>query len=154
MFTRPGRLVGLLLVVALVVAACSGTSQADDPCEKITVEDAFVRVPPGANTAVYATIVNGSDTEIALEGATSDFAGAYELHESIMKDDQMIMRPVEGQRIVIPPGGKVALAPGGMHVMAIGVSEELAEGDTVSMTLRFSGGCEKVVDAPVKAIGG
>ncbi len=154
MLTRSGRSLGLLLVVALVAAACGGTSPTADPCDQITVEDAFVRVPPGANTAFYATIVNGSDTDVALEGATSDFAGTYELHEVVMKDDQMTMRPIEGQRIVVPAGGKVALAPGGMHVMAMGVSKDLAEGDTVTMTLRFSGGCEKVVEAPVKAIGG
>ena len=53
----------------------------------------------------------------------------------------MQMQQVDG--IDVPAGGETTLEPGGLHVMLIGVDTELAEGDTVDVTLGFENARER-----------
>jgi hypothetical protein len=53
----------------------------------------------------------------------------------------------------VPAGGEAVLEPGGYHVMLIGVTEELAEGDTVDLTLEFAESGEQTVSAEVVPLG-
>lgn len=138
----------IVVAVSLIGTACSSSS--DDSCDAVKIENAWVRLPPAANTALYMDITNdGSDT-ISLTGAASDFAATYELHESMMVEGQMVMEKVPGQEIPVAPSTTTKLEPGGLHVMAISVQQPLAIGDEKTFTLTFTDGCTKEITAPVK----
>lgn len=87
----------------------------------------------GATSAAYMILVNNSDKADRLLSATTDVAETVELHNSEMADGVMRMRPVE--TIDIPANSKVELQPGGLHIMLIGLKQDLNDGDTVNLTL-------------------
>ena len=151
--TRRLAVVGIFAVLALVAAACSDDDDASGgSCDDIVVEGAFVRLPPAENTALYFEVTNNGSSEVALIGASTDVANMVELHEVVMQDEVMQMQPIEGQEIPIAAGATAVLEPGGLHVMAMGLTAALEEGDEVTWTLEFSNGCTTELTAPVKAI--
>jgi len=135
------------LVVLMAVVACAPAPAAGGPPE-ITVSDAWSRPSPmvAGNGAVYMKLTNTGGEDDRLVGAASDAAGAVELHETKMEGDMMKMSPVHD--IVIPAGGSAELKPGGLHVMLIGLKNELVMGREVFITLNF----EKSDPITVKAI--
>lgn len=140
----------LLLAFALVATACS-SDDSGGGCNDIDVENAWLRLPPGENTALYFDVSNGGGTDTALVSASSDIAGMYELHETEMVEGKMEMKPVEGQAVPIPAGATVRFEPGSLHVMVMGLTGDLQEGDEVDFTLTFSDDCVKEITAPVEA---
>ncbi len=100
----------------------------------------------GTNSAVFMVIENTSDTEQRLVSAASDVAAVVEIHETTMVDGTMRMRPVEGG-VVVPAQGSVELKPRGLHVMLIGLTEALSEGDSIALTLTFESGLTVELDA-------
>jgi len=59
------------------------------------------------------------------------------------------------KEIALPAKGEAVLQPGGYHVMLIDMKTPLKEGDKVAITLGFSDGGSKTVEAPVvKPMGG
>lgn len=161
MITKLSTRAALLALVPLALlglAACgdddeSSVDAAGDAaaCDDIETVGAFVRLPPGDNTAIYLELTNDGDTDTALVGAEAAIAEEFELHEMVEVDGVMEMTPIEGQRIELPAGETVVLEPGGLHVMALGVTQELAEGDMVDVVLEFEGGCTVTVAAEVRA---
>lgn len=126
--------------------------QATALAETIEVQDAYVRaVPPGqANSAAFMKIINHGADDHALLAAESDKAEVVELHTHRMDDGMMRMRQVE--QIDLPAGERVTLEPGGLHVMLIGLTETLAPGDQVELTLGFDDGEKQTLKLPVKRI--
>lgn len=139
--------VALLGALALVLAACTPAASGS----AITVADARVPVPAGVNAAAYMTLINDGDSTDQLISASTDIAGAVELHETTTEDGSMSMQQVTG--VEIPADGQAVLEPGGLHVMLIGVTEDLTEGDTVDLTLTFEDAGERTVSAEVVPLG-
>jgi copper(I)-binding protein len=133
----------LLLLLAACGAAATGS--------EIVVSDARVPVPAGANGAGYLTLANDGDADDRLVGASTDIAEAVELHESSMEGGSMSMRQLEG--IDVPAGGAAVLEPGGLHLMLVGVTDELTVGDAVELTLEFAEAGEQTVRAEVVPLG-
>jgi hypothetical protein len=71
-----------------------------------------------------------------------------ELHETKNEGGVMTMRPLS--RFVLPPGGKLEMKPGGYHVMLLGLTRDLHQGDTVKVTLTFEKSGPVTVEAPVR----
>ena len=65
----------------------------------------------------------------------------------------MRMREITGG-IPIPPGGSANFVPGGMHIMLVGLKQQLTAGGSVPMTLNFNGAPSVTVQVPVQAGGG
>jgi|TARA_B100002003_G_scaffold79445_1_gene74306 copper(I)-binding protein len=99
--------------------------------------------------AIYFTLVNEGNTSDALVDASSDAAESARFHETQMEGNIISMVPVT--RIEIPAKGLTELKPGGLHVMLMGLKQDLNNGDTVSVTLRFEKSDEVVVEAEVRA---
>lgn len=93
--------------------------------------------PPGAATgAGYLGLTNsGADADRLVE-ARSPVAAKVEVHEMSVVDGIMKMGAVEGG-LEIPAGGSVALQPGGFHLMLMGLTRPLVEGEKVPVTLVF-----------------
>jgi copper(I)-binding protein len=118
----------------------------------VSVSDAYARaIPPGQpNSAVFLTLNNPSGQPRALVAAASPVADAVELHTHIEEGGMMRMRRVE--RIEIPAGATVNLKPGGLHVMLIGLKENLQPGGQVDLTLTFDDGAQTQIQAPVRKV--
>jgi copper(I)-binding protein len=87
------------------------------------------------NGAVYMTLMNKGGAPDRLVSVTTPAAKNAELHNHIMQDGLMKMRPVEAVEIV--PGTPSVLKPGGLHVMLMGLTEPLVDGNSYPLTLNF-----------------
>jgi len=127
------------------------TPEAESPCG-VYVLDVWARPNTGGapNSGAYMLLVNPGETDDTLIGVASDVAQAVELHEMTMgAGDVMQMRPVE-DGIVVPAMGAAQLQPGGYHVMLIGLTRDLAVGDTFDVTLTFEQAGEITVTVTVR----
>lgn len=120
--------------------------------EAIRVEAPHVRlVPPGtSNTAAFMVIRNSGSTDRTVVQAQSPAAKVVELHNHINDNGVMRMRPVD--KIEIKAGGQAELKPGGLHIMLIGLTRSLKEGETVPITLKLDDGSSTRVEVPVRPI--
>lgn len=151
------RIGWVVLLLGALMAACVAP-RASGP--RIQVRDAWAR--PGAmgmghehmghegesTSAAYFIIINDGDQPDALVGAAADVAEKVELHETHMEGDVARMRPVA--RVEIPARGQVEFRPRGLHVMLIGLKQDLRAGDTFTLTLRFERSGEIQVPVVVK----
>jgi copper(I)-binding protein len=103
----------------------------------------------GANSAAYMILQNNTSTADRLLRAESDVAQAVELHISEMKGEVMTMHPIEF--VEVPANGKAELKPGGMHIMLIGLKQDLKPGDKINLTLVFENAGRVNVEAEVRA---
>lgn len=145
----------LALLVAIVVAplaACSPASTSD-AAVPLLVEGAWVRTTTGTKdasmSAAFLTIVNPGATDVRLISAECADAGMVQIHEMVKVDDKLVMQEAK-DGAVVPAGSHLHLAPGSDHIMLMKLSRELAVGDQVELTLRFSDGSSLPVTAPVK----
>ncbi|MGD8427879.1 MAG: copper chaperone PCu(A)C [Balneolaceae bacterium] len=117
---------------------------------KIEVSGGWAR--PGAegqNSAAYMTVTNGTASIDTLTGASSNVSQEAELHESYETESgQSGMRPVG--KLIIDSGDKLHIAPGGYHIMLMKLKNDLAEGDSLELTLDFQHAGPKTVRIPVK----
>lgn len=162
---RPGRarLAGAVALGAalLVVGTACGTGTADeaapvaaaDTGSPVAVSDAWVRATAGTDdpsmTGAFMALDNEGEEDLTLTGASSPVAKMTEIHEMAMVDGSMVMRKIEGG-LEIEAGYGQVLMPGGNHVMLMGLTEELAPGDEVELTLEFSDGSTEELTVPVK----
>jgi len=122
----------------------------DEPSKGIIVSNAWVQAMPPSQTtsAAYLTITNNSLKEIVLVSATSEVAGAVEIHQ--MSDRNGMMKMAMAAQLPIPAQGKVSLQPGGFHIMLINLKRAVNNGDIVPITLHFQDGSSIVVNARAK----
>ncbi|AUC54324.1 copper-binding protein [Sagittula sp. P11] len=117
----------------------------------IEVVDAYARAasPTAKAGAAFMVIRNTGSEGDRLIAAASDIAARVELHtHKDMGEGVMKMMHVE-EGFAVPAGDMHALARGGDHVMFMGLTRPMAQGDTVTVTLTFEKAGEVVVDIPV-----
>ena len=132
-----------VLFATLLLSACGAK-------EGIEVSDAWARTGmQGGNGAVYFVIQNHNADMDELIGAASNAADAVEIHESKMEEDVMTMMHMEA--VALEPSQKVKFMPGGLHVMLIGLKQELKAGDEIEITLQFMNSADIALTVPVKA---
>ncbi len=142
----------MLILLPMLFIGCLGSKGPE-----IVVTESWARPSPkmASSGAVYMTIENKGNEDDVLIGVDGDVSKAVEIHEMVIDDNNVMhMKPVEGQRLVIPAKSKVELKPGGYHIMLIGLKNQLKEGDVVDLTLRFEKSGEIKVQAPVKPMEG
>lgn len=130
-----------LILAALTATALPAATMAHN--FQFSVTDGFVRSSNSKSAAAFMTIANGSEHDCTLTSISTPVAATAELHTSKENAEGMMeMLPIKGG-ITIPAYGTHALARGGDHVMMMGVSTPLKQGDEVPMELDF-GECGKV----------
>jgi copper(I)-binding protein len=70
-----------------------------------------------------------------LVSVSTPAAKKAELHNHIMEGGLMKMRPVGV--VEVTPGDPSVLQPGGLHIMLMGLSQPLVEGNSFPLTLNF-----------------
>ncbi|MBW7056773.1 copper chaperone PCu(A)C [Paracoccus bogoriensis] len=113
------------------------------------VNDAYARSANPMTGAVFMELENHREVDCTLVSAASDAAERVELHTHLHEDGVMKMVEVE-EGFLIPAGETRLLDRGGDHVMLLGLTQPLADGDIVRLSLDF-GECgteeiEAVVD--------
>lgn len=109
--------------------------------------------PAGTTGAAFMTIDNTGPEDDRLIAAQAGIAQRVELHTHEV-DAEGVMRMIEVvEGFVIPAGGERRLERGGDHVMFLGLTEELAEGDRITLTLEFAREGTVVLEVPVGAPG-
>ncbi|EKT4476484.1 copper chaperone PCu(A)C [Pseudomonas putida] len=119
-----------------------------------TVSDAWVRasVPHQQSTGAFMVLTASSDSK--LVGVASPVAKTVQVHEMTMNGDVMGMREVKA--VELPAGKAVTLDPSGLHVMLMGLHNQVKEGDKVPLTLTIEDakGAKETLDvqAQVRAL--
>jgi periplasmic copper chaperone A len=109
--------------------------------------------PPGAAVAGgYAEITNTGSTADKLLSASFEAANTAEIHEMSMQGDVMKMALLPGG-LDIPAGSSVALKPGSSHMMFMGLSRQIKQGEKIKGTLVFEKAGTIAVDFAVEALG-
>ncbi|MES2161619.1 MAG: copper chaperone PCu(A)C [Pseudomonadota bacterium] len=136
------RMIYLMLLAALPAFA------------QVTVSEAWVRGTVASQKATGAFMTLTSVKDSRLVGASSPAAGVVEVHEMKMVNDMMSMRQIDG--LALPAGQVVKLAPGGYHLMLMQLTQPLADGAKVPLTLEFEDAnkvrSKVAVDAIVKPL--
>jgi copper(I)-binding protein len=137
-----------LLLGTLSVAQAQGVTVGT-----LEIEHPAIPAPPaGAKSAAgYLGIVNTGSAADRLLGVETGIAKRAMLHTTEHAEDG-VARMVHLDAIDIPAGGTVTLAPGGLHIMLMGLTGPLAEGDLIPAILIFEAAgrveVEFSVDAP------
>jgi copper(I)-binding protein len=77
----------------------------------------------------------------------TDVAGSADVHTEVRKGALITMAPAGP--VDIPAHGTVRLSAGGSHLMLIGLTRTLREGDHFEMTLHFRRSGDVAVSVPV-----
>ena len=112
----------------------------------IVVDHPWARPLPSVsvNGAAYIKIHNMGESD-RLVSARSPAAEHVEVHTHLHENGVMKMRKLEG--LDVPKGETVMFKPGGLHLMLLGLTQPLVEGESFPVTLQFekSGALEVVV---------
>lgn len=141
-----------LLTAAAVFAHGSGQDHSHGP---ITLEDAFSRAsasPLVQTGAAYLKITNTGEADDLLIAAEGEAADRIELHTHLMEDGAMKMVEIEGG-VPIPAGETVVFEPGAKHIMLIGLTDPLVEGETLTLDLIFEGAGRMALEVPILGVG-
>jgi periplasmic copper chaperone A len=144
-----------LACAALLSCLALSVTHAEDPvAASIVVTQAWSRATPGGSKIAggYLTIENKGSIADRLLSASTDVAKKIEIHEMAVNDGVMTMHPVEGG-LPIEPDRIVKFAPGGLHLMIVGLSAPLLQGDKVPVALKFEKAGEITVTFDVQAMG-
>ncbi|ESW60015.1 MAG: copper(I)-binding protein [Rhodobacter sp. CACIA14H1] len=126
-------------------------AMAEEHPEGMHIHDVYARSngQEGGSGAVFLMIHNNGETDDRLIGAVADVAQKAELHtHKESADGVMQMMQIEGG-VPLPAGEMHEFARGGDHVMLMGLTRALADGDTFPLTLVFEQAGEITVEAVV-----
>ena len=117
---------------------------------EVTARDAWVRgtVPAQKSTGAFMTLLSSEDAK--LVGVATPAARRTEMHTTTMQSGVMQMQAMEA--IELPAGKPVQLRPGGHHLMLLGLTGALKEGDAVPLVLTIEGRQRKRTQVEVKAV--
>ncbi|GGY86616.1 copper chaperone PCu(A)C [Pseudoduganella plicata] len=124
-------------IIEIAIAAAVAAALSLPAVAQVTVKDPWARATVPAAKSSGAFMQVQSKTDARLVGVSSPAAGVAELHRMSMQDNRMTMAPVEA--IDLPAGKTVALASGGYHIMLMGLTRQLKEGETIPVTLVVEG---------------
>jgi periplasmic copper chaperone A len=138
------------LLPPTVLAVATACATAERPQTGREVTDAWARTADsGATGGAYVTIVNADSMTVELTGASSAWAVATEVHETMDHNGMTHMMP--RSTVSIAPRDSLVMKPGGLHIMLVQLTRALTVNDSIPVTLRFSRGDSLQVRVPVRA---
>ena len=138
------------LLASLLGTAALACDDGKCPISGLHFDDGWVRAagPAARTAAVYGEIENHGDHPVVLTGVTTPAATHAQFHRSMLVDGVMRMRGVS-EGISLPPHGEFSWRPGGDHIMLMGLTAPLAEGDIVPLRFTLADGAVLEVSARV-----
>jgi copper(I)-binding protein len=116
------------------------SSQAEKGASGLYISQAWIRaMPPGqSNTAAYFTLENMGREALEVVGASSTAVAKVEIHRSAMIDGMATMRPVAA--VPLASQASVEFKPGGLHLMLLGLQQNLIPGESLELCLKLRAG--------------
>lgn len=115
----------------------------------VEIEGAWIRwLPAGLPAGGYGKVVNDTDKEVRIVGASSPDYGQVMLHQSV--DQNGVMKMLHVDAIPIGPHKSMAFTPGGYHIMLMQPKPGIAPGATVPITLKLADGQSITADFEVR----
>lgn len=117
----------------------------------IEVHDPYARSSSAMATSggIFMVIHNHGGPDDRLIGASSDVAEKVELHTH-SEDANGVMRMIHVEEgFEIPTDGEIVMERGGHHVMLLGLSRPLEQGDVIDLVLTFETAGDVAVQVPV-----
>ena len=137
-------LISIFLLAILLISGCRAQSG------ELTIQNAWARpASNGNNGAAYFTLENGTSSEDRLLSVTTEIADAAEVHMSMMHSNGVMSMQMQ-EEVAIPSGESLEFKPGGLHVMFIGLNQDLKAGDIIFLTLNFEKAGNLAIEIPVK----
>lgn len=135
----------VLSAAPLALASCA------DPAP-LYVDQAWISASSDANkpSAGYFTVHGGADA-VELRAVQSDVTQRIEMHDNIMENGMMTMKPLNAAPV--PAKSTVAFAPGGKHLMIYGLNPGAVQLGKASLTFIFSNGDRLIVDTKIQKQG-
>ncbi|MGO4913887.1 copper chaperone PCu(A)C [Pseudogemmobacter sp. W21_MBD1_M6] len=117
----------------------------------LKITDAYARSsgPSAKSGAAFMVIENHTEADDRLIGASTTAAKLVELHTHKETGDGVMQMLRVDEGFAIPAKGEHALARGGDHVMLMGLTAPMAQGDIITVTLTFEKAGEMIVEVPV-----
>lgn len=123
-----------LLLILCISFAC----KAQQP--PVTISDSYFSATfsMASSAAGYFTLTNDGNEPVVLTGisVSSTIAKAASLHETIVNDDMVSMRPLH--QLSLDAGQTVQFQAGGKHIMLTGLNKPLKATMTVDVTFLFA----------------
>ncbi|WP_417449852.1 copper chaperone PCu(A)C [Kordiimonas sp.] len=142
----------LLIICALLFTSLAAHAHSDET-HGLSIEKAWARKTSRmVSAAVYLTIKNDTHQLEHLKGASTDIAATTMVHRSQEVGGIMQMDHVDD--LPIAPGEVLSFEPGGYHIMLMGLSQPLEEGDVFTVTLEFEKAGKKPVIVEVTGLMG
>ena len=141
-------------LLAAATALAGPVAAADVTVGTITISDPWARATAATapTGAAYLTLTTSIDQPDRLILAASPVAELVELHTVSMDNDGVMrMRPVEA--IGVAADAPTELAPGGLHIMLIGLTGPLIQGESFPLTLTFEDAGSVEISVPVASAG-
>lgn len=105
----------------------------------IAIKDAWARpTKAGMMSAAYFTIHNVGSVPDSLVQVSSSASEDVQIHLSYMNDGIMVME--EQPFVAIQASEQIPFQPGGYHIMIIQATNDMEEGDSISLSLYFKSG--------------
>jgi periplasmic copper chaperone A len=120
-------------------------------CEGFSVHDPYARASTmmSVSGAAFMVMRNEGPADCHVTGVHSDASQRTELHTHI-QDDNGVMRMVHVEEgFIVPAGGELHLRRGAEHVMFLGLTDPMEQGDIVTVTFEFEDGSEYSTQIPV-----
>lgn len=132
-----------------LMAACLSVTCTMARAAEVQINDAYLRVSNPMAAAAFLEITNLSDQDDRLIALRSEVAARVELHAH-REDANGVMQMIHLEEgIALPAGTTHALKRGGDHVMFMGLTHTLQEGEAVPVTFVFEQAGEVTVEIPV-----
>ena len=136
------RLPFVFAILAAFLAACAAAGSGELQVNGVWARPGLA----GGNGAIFFVIDNPGAADLLLS-ASSDVADAVELHKTVMQNGNMQMV----QQMNVPVlTGETVFKPGDLHVMLIGLKNDLKAGDTFTVTLDFQTAGARTLTVTVK----
>ena len=134
------------LSLAALMAAIPLSVSAD-----IIVIDPYARAssPAAKAGAAFMVLHNTGSEDDRLIAASSDASKLTQLHTHIDDGNGVMKMTHVHEGFVIKAFEKLLLERGGNHVMLMGLTDSLDQGETISVTLTFEKAGDMVVEIPV-----
>jgi periplasmic copper chaperone A len=135
-------------VTALFVFSNNDMAAAQD---SIQIDAPYARVsgPSAKSGAVFMTILNHAAQDDRLVSVATDAAERAELHSHTQNADGVMQMGEVPEGFLIPATEARALDRAGDHIMLMGLTRALKQGDTLTLTLSFERSGVITVDVPV-----
>ncbi|MGW2663614.1 copper chaperone PCu(A)C [Nocardia tengchongensis] len=154
---RVGAAAAVTTLALLPVACSSSQTSSTSPAtaaSAISLTDQWIKAADSGMSAAFGTLANASDQPVNLVAASSPASARVEIHEVVADaSGDKAMRPKAGG-LVIPAHGTAILKPGAEHLMFIDLKAPLRTGSEAALTLTFSDGSTKTVNAQVRDFAG